>query len=99
MKIEGGATNKGTKTVKGGTTTIEADDFYFEKTFQKVTAGQTVSVTIENEGSAQHTFTIDSLNIDEVLERGRLDDHRRGQSPPTARPSSSTAGSTVTPAR
>jgi hypothetical protein len=70
VKIEGGATNKGTKTVKGDATSIEADDSYFEKTFQKVTAGQTVSVTIENEGSAQHTFTIDSLNIDEVLNSG-----------------------------
>jgi plastocyanin len=71
VKVPGGATNKGTTTVKNDAATIEADDFYFKKTFQKVTAGQTVAVTIENEGGQQHTFTIDGLGVDEVINPGK----------------------------
>jgi plastocyanin len=70
VKVSGGAANKGTATVKNNAVDLEADDFYFKKTFLKTTAGATVEVTIENEGSTQHTFTIDSLDIDEVVDPG-----------------------------
>jgi plastocyanin len=65
-------TNKGTKDVGSMSNfTVEADDFYFEPTFIKVKAGQKLSLEVENEGSAQHTFTITSLNIDKTIDPGK----------------------------
>lgn len=46
---------------------IEADDFYFQPTFVKGAPGASVTVKLRNEGTAQHTFTIDSLSLDETL--------------------------------
>ena len=65
-------TNKGTKDVSTMSNfTIEQDDNYFEPTFMKVKDGQKLSIELENEGSNQHTFTIDSLNIDQVVDPGQ----------------------------
>src|SRR5688572_29457246 len=49
---------------------MELDDFYFGPTFVKGTSDQTVMVELQNEGEADHTFTIDSLSIDETLSPG-----------------------------
>ena len=71
VQLEGKVTNKGQKTVKKGKISIEADDFYFKPTFDKAARGSTVTVKLENEGKTQHTFTIDSLGIDTVLDPGK----------------------------
>jgi plastocyanin len=70
VKLSGKVTNKGTKSVKGGKIKLEADDFYFKPSFIKGTAGSTVKVTIENEGSATHTFTADDNSFDKNLSPG-----------------------------
>jgi uncharacterized cupredoxin-like copper-binding protein len=70
VKLKGDVNDKGTATVKGGEVKLEADNFYFKKTFLKGKAGSTVSVEIENEGSVAHTFTIDAENIDKELQPG-----------------------------
>lgn len=44
---------------------VELDDFYFGPTFIKATAGQQFTVKLASEGKANHTFTIDSLGIDQ----------------------------------
>ena len=44
-----------------------ADDFYFEPTFIKSPGGATATVKLHNEGTIQHTFTIDDLDVDEEL--------------------------------
>ena len=44
---------------------VELDDFYFGPTYIKATAGQQFTVELFNEGAASHTFTIDSLTIDQ----------------------------------
>ena len=49
---------------------LEADDFYFEPTVLVGTAGQRLTIEVENEGSATHTFTIDEQGIDEELSPG-----------------------------
>jgi plastocyanin len=49
------------------TLALEQDDFYFNPTFIKAPAGQSIAVTLKNEGKATHTFTIDSMSIDEQL--------------------------------
>src|SRR5438094_757344 len=46
---------------------LEQDDFYFQPTTLSGEAGKPLQVALKNEGKASHTFTIDSLNIDEVL--------------------------------
>jgi plastocyanin len=52
----------------GGAVETELDDFYFGPTFVKAEPGSTVKVELHNEGSLEHTFTIDSANIDETLQ-------------------------------
>jgi plastocyanin len=49
---------------------LEADDFYFSPTVITGAAGQSLTVEIENEGNAPHTFTIDDQGIDEQIEAG-----------------------------
>jgi plastocyanin len=71
VTLQGKVTNKGTKTVKNGKVSIEADDFYFKSTFLKAKPGTTVTVSLKNEGKAQHTFTIDALGIDQTLDPGQ----------------------------
>jgi plastocyanin len=64
----------GTKTFTDQKFTVEVemdnegtDEFYFEPTFIKSPGGATATVKLHNEGSVQHTFTIDDLKIDEEL--------------------------------
>jgi plastocyanin len=40
------------------------DDFYFGPTFVQGRPGSTVTVALENEGTAPHTFTIDAVHVD-----------------------------------
>src|SRR5256885_6804179 len=70
VKLSGTVTNKGTATLSGDSIEVEQDDFYFKPTFVKATAGATVKVELHNEGKAEHTFTIDALNIDEDMQPG-----------------------------
>jgi plastocyanin len=67
VTLQGKVTNKGEKTVKKGKISVEADDFYFKPTFLKAKPGTTVTVSLKNEGKTQHTFTIDSLGVDQTL--------------------------------
>jgi plastocyanin len=50
---------------------LELDDFYFGPTYVKVTSGQTLTIELENEGDAPHTFTIDAIGVDEQVEPGQ----------------------------
>ena len=43
---------------------VEAFDFGFKPTKLSVTSGEEVSVTLENTGSAPHTFTANELDVD-----------------------------------
>jgi plastocyanin len=70
VKLSGQVDNKGKATVSGDAVTIEQDDYSFTPTFLKGKAGSTVHVTVENEGDATHTFTIDKQDIDEQLSPG-----------------------------
>jgi plastocyanin len=49
---------------------LELDDFYFEPTVLEGEAGQTLTVELENEGDATHTFTVDELGVDEEVQPG-----------------------------
>jgi plastocyanin len=62
------ANDHGTKAVEdSGKTEVELDDFYFEPTVLEGKPGQTVTLELKNEGETEHTFTIDSQNVDQDL--------------------------------
>jgi plastocyanin len=67
VTLQGKVTNKGAKTVKKGKVKIEADDYNFNPTFLKAKPGTTVTVSLKNDTKTQHTFTIDTLGIDQTL--------------------------------
>lgn len=69
-QLEGTVNDRGTATLEGDQLEMELDNFYFEPTFVEAPGGSTVSVELTNEGEAAHTFTIDSLNIDQELQPG-----------------------------
>ena len=70
-QLSGTVNDKGTKTVSGSQLDIEADDFYFKPTFVDAKPGTKLTIQIENEGKNEHTFTIDSANVDQDLAPGK----------------------------
>jgi plastocyanin len=64
------ANNHGTQVVTGETK-VEMDDYYFNPTILKGKGGQQITVELENEGSVEHSFTIDSQRIDKVIPAGK----------------------------
>jgi plastocyanin len=68
------ATNHGSTDVTGmQDLEVELDDFYFAPTVLEGEAGQSLTVTLFNEGDAPHTFTVDELDIDQELQPGDED--------------------------
>jgi nitrosocyanin len=63
-----GAASSGTS--GGATVNLVAKDFQFEPTTITATAGKPVTVTIKNEGQAEHNFSIESLKVDKDIEKG-----------------------------
>jgi plastocyanin len=71
VELEGTVNDEGGNgEVSNGEVEMELDDFYFGPTFTQAEAGSAVTVSLFNEGDTQHTFTIDSLGIDEEVEPG-----------------------------
>ena len=52
------------------TFTIDAEDFFFSPSVLTGSAGQQLTLTIDNQGAATHTFTIASEHIDVTLAPG-----------------------------
>jgi plastocyanin len=71
VSLAGPVNDHGTKTLTGSAVDIEQDNFYFNPTFVKASAGATVALTLKNDGKAPHTFTIDSLSVDQVVQPGQ----------------------------
>ena len=49
------------------TVDVEVGNFYFKPTEIAATAGKAITVKVANEGSVPHTFTIDSLGVNETI--------------------------------
>jgi plastocyanin len=65
------ANDHGTKDVTGkAQTEVELDDFYFEPTVIKGSAGAQITLELSNEGSALHNFTLQDQNIDQDVQAG-----------------------------
>lgn len=54
----------------GATVNLVAKDFAFSPTTITATAGKPVTVTIKNEGQAEHNFSIESLKVNKDIEKG-----------------------------
>jgi plastocyanin len=63
------ANDHGSKSASGETK-VELDDYYFKPTVLKGSPGQKVTLELENEGSTEHTFTIDAQGVDQALQPG-----------------------------
>lgn len=71
IKLPGKVNAKGTATATGNTIEIDQRDFSFTPTYVKIPAGATsLTVTVKNLGSTQHTFTVPAEQIDKVLNPG-----------------------------
>ena len=47
---------------------LELDDFYFDPTVLTGTAGETLTLHLENEGSTEHNFSVTDQGIDQDVE-------------------------------
>jgi plastocyanin len=72
-KINGKTVNyHGTKTVAGKqSATIDLEDNYFEPSILKGKPGQKITLHLDNEGEAEHTFTLPGQHIDKTLQAGK----------------------------
>src|SRR3954447_2484295 len=55
---------------QGASASLKTKDFMFEPNTLTAKAGQAVTVTIKNEGQAEHNFSITSLNVNKDIEKG-----------------------------
>jgi plastocyanin len=66
------ANNHGSKDVSGASSVdVEQDDFYFNPTIISGTAGQKITIKLENEGSPTHNFTLEDQGIDQDVSSGQ----------------------------
>jgi plastocyanin len=70
VALAGQVNNEGTGEIDGDEMDVELDDFYFGPTFMKATPGATVTLELENEGDSAHTFTSDTLGVDQEVAAG-----------------------------
>ena len=65
------STDHGTKDVSGkDEVDVELDDNYFEPTVLKGTPGQKIKLELENEGGAEHNFSLDDQGINQDIDIG-----------------------------
>jgi len=64
------ANNHGSQVVTGSTVDVEQDDYYFGPTVLTGTAGQKVTITLDNHGTALHNFTLTDQGIDQDVQPG-----------------------------
>lgn len=70
------ANDHGTKDVSGQTdVSLELDneenDYYFSPTVLKGTAGQKVTIELENEGDTEHNFTLSDQGVNQNVDPGK----------------------------
>jgi plastocyanin len=62
------ANDHGTQTVSGGSIDVEVDNFYFEPTVIKGAAGAQVTLTIKNDSTTLHNFSLQDQGIDQDIQ-------------------------------
>ena len=72
VSLDGLVTNHSSKDLGTATkVSIELDDLYFAPTFIKAAPGAAVEISLKNNGTVKHTFTIDQTNTNVELEKGQ----------------------------
>jgi plastocyanin len=67
----GGGSSSGNAGESGsGKTEVELDDNYFQPKTIQGKPGDTITLELKNEGSAEHNFTIDGQSVDQDVEPG-----------------------------
>lgn len=66
-----GPTGDGNRPAPSAKVSLQALDTYFQPSQLTGTFGQTMEVTIKNEGKLPHTFTIDELRVDQEVAPGK----------------------------
>jgi nitrosocyanin len=69
-KAESTATSAASNAGGPVTLNVVTKDFMFEPATLNATAGKPVTVTIKNEGQAEHNFSIESLKVNKDIEKG-----------------------------
>ncbi|MDQ4148637.1 MAG: cupredoxin domain-containing protein [Actinomycetota bacterium] len=76
VQLSGQVNDHGSRDVSGegaeASFYMELDNFYFEPTFVKAAPGATLRLELGNEGTARHSFTMESPSVDETLEPGQM---------------------------
>ena len=54
----------------GGSVTVTAQDFAFSPTEVSIPAGESVTITLDNQDDTQHSFTVDDADVDIVADGG-----------------------------
>ena len=62
--------NHGTKSVSGGQTAMELDDYFFRPTVLRGKPGASVKLELKNQGTVEHNLTIASQGISKDLAAG-----------------------------
>jgi plastocyanin len=70
VSLEGTVSDHGVGEIENDELELELDDNYFAPTFVRGAPGEQVTVELVNEGNATHTFTSESLGVDEELSGG-----------------------------
>jgi plastocyanin len=71
VKIPGKVNDKGTAVATGGAIEIDQHDYSFTPTYVQIPKSTaSLTVTVKNMGSTQHTFTVPADKIDAVLNPG-----------------------------
>lgn len=72
VRLDGeNANDHGSEDVSGqDELSLELDDFYFEPTVLTGEAGQQLTLELENEGDAEHNFSLPDQSIDQDVESG-----------------------------
>ncbi len=68
--LTGKVTDRGVGSSAGTSVTLEAGDFFYSPTCVRAPAGATLTVTVKNEGTALHNFSVTSLGIDKDVPVG-----------------------------
>src|SRR4051812_46647194 len=65
------STTEATSAAKGASVALATKDFEFAPKTLTAKAGEAVTVTIKNEGQAEHNFSIESLKVSKDIEKGQ----------------------------
>ncbi|TML10890.1 MAG: hypothetical protein E6G39_15335 [Actinobacteria bacterium] len=72
VSLDGAVSNHGSKDLGSASkVSIELDDLYFSPTFIKAAPGAAVEISLKNNGTVKHTFTIDATNTNVELDKGQ----------------------------